>query len=398
MATNREREKDREEEEENERERVRVARAACGNEQGERSVANDQVGDLWHLTYLGLRGTRIKCLPSSLQNLHNLETLDVRDTLIKFLPSSITNIKKLRHLLLRNMKIHGSDVLVMMPSGIDNLRHLQTLSGLKADIYSLELAHLTQLKKLYVSITGQEEARTLFAAINQIANLHSLKIGCRDRHGKYTELMLETLLPLPQYLEKLTLGANIMELPLWFAHFKSLRVLVLVNSMLVFDPLSNLSGLPNLVSLSLFHAYTGEQMGCRQGGFPKLRHLHITSFIELGEWTPIEEGTMPCTQFIRIVDCGKLSMLPQGFEQLRTLESLELIEMSQEFIRKLVEEDFYKVHHISKVIALPRISCERNLLDSENLQLKIHESSGASSSSSPFVEATRKRKLGNQTG
>ncbi|XXG72421.1 hypothetical protein AAC387_Pa07g1519 [Persea americana] len=305
------------------------------------------------------------------------------------------------------MKIWGSAVLVRVPGGIGGLRQLQTLSGLKAETDSLlHLAHLTQLKKLYVSIASQEEASILFTAIKQIANLHSLKIECRGTHGKYRKLMVEALLPLPQYLEKLTLGANIMELPLYFEHFKSLRVLVLVNSMLVFDPLCNLSGLPNLVSLSLFHAYTGEQMGCRQGGFPKLRHLHITSFIELEEWTPIEEGTMPCIQFIRIVDCGKLTMLPQGFEQLKTLESLELIEMSQEFIGKLAAEDFYKVQHVSKVVALPRSHCERNLLDPVNVQCKTLESSGASSSSSsssfqaargssPLVEAMRKRKLGN---
>ncbi|KAJ8629672.1 hypothetical protein MRB53_022995 [Persea americana] len=272
---------------------------------------------------------------------------------------------------------------------------LQTLSGLTGDLFSLmELAHLTQLKKLSVSIIGQEEASSVFTAIKEIANLHSFKIECRSIFGNYRELKLETLLPLPQYLEKLTLGADIRELPRWFAHFKSLRVLVLVNSMLVSDPLCSLSVLPNLVSLTSFHSYTGGQMGCRQGGFPKLRHLHITSFIELEEWTPIEEGTIPCIRFIRIVDCGKLKMLPQGFEQLKTLESLELIEMSQEFIGKLAAEDFYKVQHISKVIALPRSHCERNLPDPENVQLKTLESSGgmfylslcsgASSSSSPF--------------
>ncbi|RWR84825.1 disease resistance protein RPM1-like protein [Cinnamomum micranthum f. kanehirae] len=319
------------------------------------SALPDQVGDLCHLTYLGLRNTKIRCLPDSLGKLRNLETLDVRDTLVKTLPVNVELTSSLRHLLLSNVKIHSFHKLIEMPIGTDNLCCLQTLSGVKASTHLPgELGHLTQLKKLYVGLIGPEEARPLFAAINQIVNLYSLKIECYNKDGKYTNLILETSLPLPEYLEKLTLGGVIMELPPWFARFNSLRVLQLVNSMLVSDPLSDLSKLPNLVSLSLFHAYTGEQMGCCPGGFPKLRHLQITSLIELEEWTPIEEGTMPCIQILRVVDCSKLRMLPQGFERLKTLESLELIEMPQEFIRRLKEEDLYKVEHIPKRTTLPR--------------------------------------------
>ncbi|RWR84827.1 disease resistance protein RPM1-like protein [Cinnamomum micranthum f. kanehirae] len=319
------------------------------------SALPDQVGDLCHLTYLGLRNTKIRHLPDSLGKLRNLETLDVRDTLVKTLPDNVKLMSSLRHLLLSKVKIHSFHELIEMPTGTDNLCCLQTLSGVKASTHLPgELGHLTQLKKLYVGLIGPEEARPLFAAINQIVNLYSLKIECYDEDGKYTNLVLETSLPLPEYLEKLTLGGVIMELPPWFARFNSLRVLQLVNSMLVSDPLSDLSKLPNLLSLSLFHAYTGEQMGCCPGGFPKLRHLQITSLIELEEWTPIEEGTMPCIQILRVVDCSKLRMLPQGFERLRTLESLELIEMPQEFMRRLEEEDLYKVEHIPKRTTLPR--------------------------------------------
>ena len=315
----------------------------------------DQVGDLCHLTYLGLRNTKIRRLPKSLAKLRNLETLDVRDTLVRSIPYDVKFSSNLRHLLLAKVKIHSSHELIEMPRGTDNLCCLQTLSGVKASTHLLgELGHLTQLKKLYIGLIGQEEARTLFAAINQIVNLYSLKIECRCVNGKYTNLILETSLPLPEYLEKLTLGGVIMELPPWFARFNSLRVLQLVNSLLVSDPLRDLSKLPNLVSLSLFHAYTGEQMGCCPGGFPKLRHLQITSLIELEEWTPIEEGTMPCIQILSVVDCSKLRMLPQGFERLKTLESLELIEMPQEFMRRLKEEDLDKVKHIPKRTTLPR--------------------------------------------
>ncbi|KAJ8629671.1 hypothetical protein MRB53_022994 [Persea americana] len=357
----------------------------------------DQVGNLFHLTYLGLRRTNIFRLPDSLEKLHNLETLDIRGTPVVTLSSGITNIRKLRHLLLKSMKIHCASKLVRMPHGIDNLRLLQTLSGVNADAhFCRELDRLNQLKKLYVRVTGQV-AGSIFAGINQMVNLCSLKIECRDTVGNYTNLMLETSQPPPMYLEKLILGGIIMELPLWFGSFNSLRVLHLVNSMLVSDPLSNLSKLPNLVSLILFHAYTGEQMGCGPGGFPKLRHLHITSLIELEEWTPIEEGTMPCIQYLSIVDCGKLKMLPQRFEQLITLQSLELIEMPLEFLRRLTTEDFYKVRHISKItdLHLPSndfVSASRSC--STNIQRTPQSSTTTGSWLS--VDTRRKRKCDSQ--
>ncbi|XXG72418.1 hypothetical protein AAC387_Pa07g1516 [Persea americana] len=307
------------------------------------------------------------------------------------------------------MKIHSIHRLVSIPDGISDFCLLQTLSGVKVSahlLFQLRNLKVEQLKKLYVSVTRQDR-EVLFDRINRMVNLSSLKIECRDLNGKYAELSLGTLPPLPEYLEKLTLGGHITELPPWFARFNSLRVLQLANSKLAYDPLRNLSNLPNLVSLSLFHAYIGREMGCGQGGFPKLRHLRVTNLDKLEEWTPIELGTMPCIQFLSIIDCSELRMLPQGFEQLITLQNLELIAMPEEFIRRLTMEDFYKVQHISKVTDLPganvkSASLESMQIDKRPLRLETPRSSSGrvsddrplASSSSPFVEATRKRKLG----
>uniref|UniRef100_J3MZ88 Uncharacterized protein n=1 Tax=Oryza brachyantha TaxID=4533 RepID=J3MZ88_ORYBR len=57
------------------------------------------IGDLYHLRYLGLRGTKISRLPSSLQNLKYLETLDVQDTKVTHLPDGTAKLEKLRYLL-----------------------------------------------------------------------------------------------------------------------------------------------------------------------------------------------------------------------------------------------------------------------------------------------------------
>lgn len=207
-------------------------------------------------------------------------------------------------------------------------------------------------------------------------DLCSLKTECCDEDGKYAELMLENSLPLPKDLQKLTLSGIIMELPPWFKCFRCLFVLQLVNSILGSDPLCKLSQLPALVSLHLIYPYTGEKMGCRPGGFLYLRHLHIISSVELEEWAPIEEGAMPCLQFLSIVDCSKLRMLPVGFERIRTLKSLELIDMPQEFIRRLTTEDLHKIQHISKITNLQ--SKDFTSASSESFPMDVQRTSQSS--------------------
>lgn len=57
-----------------------------------------RIGDLRFLRYLGLRGTNITKLPTSLENLHDLETLDIRNTVVVELPRGIVKLQKLSYL------------------------------------------------------------------------------------------------------------------------------------------------------------------------------------------------------------------------------------------------------------------------------------------------------------
>ncbi|KAM1020637.1 hypothetical protein ACFX13_042546 [Malus domestica] len=57
------------------------------------------VGDLYLLTYLSLRNTKVELLPDSIGNLLNLETLDLKQSLVYDIPTKINKLVKLRHLL-----------------------------------------------------------------------------------------------------------------------------------------------------------------------------------------------------------------------------------------------------------------------------------------------------------
>ena len=56
-----------------------------------------EIGNLYHLEYLNLRGTDVKMLPKSVGKLYNLQTLDVSDTLVRELPIEINKLKNLRY-------------------------------------------------------------------------------------------------------------------------------------------------------------------------------------------------------------------------------------------------------------------------------------------------------------
>ncbi|KAJ4757621.1 Disease resistance protein RPM1 [Rhynchospora pubera] len=57
-----------------------------------------KVGELRHLKYLGLRGTKITKLTKSLRKLHELETLDIRNTAVVRLPKEFTELQNLSYL------------------------------------------------------------------------------------------------------------------------------------------------------------------------------------------------------------------------------------------------------------------------------------------------------------
>ncbi|KAK1293533.1 Disease resistance protein RPM1 [Acorus calamus] len=216
----------------------------------------DSIGNLIQLRYLNLSNAPIGKLPDSLCNLRYLQTLLLRDcTSLEKLPKDLRHLQKLRHLMVDNM---------MMPAGIGELEHLQTL-----DVFRLhndnqnnggegsqddnekevgsnihELESLSQLRCL--KIKGLENVRSgaeaKKAAMHDKTQLRILVLSWNDVSGgvdegekKRMEEVLKELCPCPSLQVLQVWGFGGWELPSWimrstsYHSFESLEYLNLVH-------------------------------------------------------------------------------------------------------------------------------------------------------------------------
>ena len=122
------------------------------------------------------------------------------------------------------------------------------------------------------------------------------------------------------------------------------------------DTFSHLCVLRGLRSLELFMAVEGKRLDFYAGSFPKLRFLHISVAAQLNQ-VRIEEGAMQNLVKLWFGLCPELEFLPDGIEHLRALETLRLVDTSEELIEKLQQqrdsdecsEDVVKISHIRNV-------------------------------------------------
>ncbi|CAI0395518.1 unnamed protein product [Linum tenue] len=311
----------------------------------------EELGDLIHLTYLGLKHNDIVDLPVTISNLRALQTLDIRWCgSLTSLSGEILNLIRLRHLkMFKNMK---------MPEGISKLTNLLTLTGIHGggDI-PLELGKLRQLRSLGVMDVTEDTADALFASITRLQNLLSLSLEAKWSAGKEKLTLLDTFSP-PHLLRKLRLEGRLENIPSWFHSLNNLTMLRLGFSHLEEDPALALQQLPNLQNLTLWHAYDGKQLGkefCKAGGFPKLEILSIASHV-LEEWTEVEEGALPSLQYLHFHNCSRLRMLPEGLQFVTTLKQLDLLPLNDDHVERLKPdggEENYKIEHIPTIRFLP---------------------------------------------
>ncbi|KAK4548103.1 hypothetical protein RGQ29_032813 [Quercus rubra] len=323
-----------------------------------------EVGNLFHLRYLSLRDTKVQILPKSIGKLHNLKTLDLKRSLVSELPLEISWLHKLQYLMAyieNNYIVYNiaHRCAVKIPSGIGCLQSLQKLHKVEANSDALiaELGRLRQLRKLHISEIKAENGIALCTMLEKMINLQSLRINAK---GEEEVLEFQSMSSPPPLLQTLFLYGRLEKLPEWIPKLNFIVKMGLLWSRLMDDPLKVIQTLPNLMYLRLYDGYEGEQLHIERGGFQNLMFLGLENLGGLNRLI-IDKGALPLLESLRIGPCPQLKEVPFDIHCMKSLQHLEFIEMSREFMISLQPNkgpDFGKVKHIPSVEFWNRVQGE----------------------------------------
>ncbi|XP_030474434.2 disease resistance protein RPM1-like [Syzygium oleosum] len=316
-----------------------------------------QVVDWYYLRYLSFRFTEVSTVPSSIGKLQNLETLDLKHTKVTELPVEILKLRRLRHLLVyryKNISYSSFKFGFKALRGIGALQSLQKLCYIEAGEESSgsvmrELGMLTQLDRLAILKFRKEDGRDLCWSMSKLTRLRAISVASVDDDEV---IDLQHLSSPPPFLERIYLRGRLGALPHWLPALSSLMKLHLRCSRLKDDPLVSLRNLPNLVHLELLQVYEGSSLCFEAESFKKLKTLGLDHFDEL-RCVEVEKGAMPYLEKFIIQRCKLLEKLPSGIEYLKKLKVLEIFDMPDELIKKLVQggqnDEYQKVAHVPEV-------------------------------------------------
>ncbi|PQM42685.1 disease resistance protein RPM1-like [Prunus yedoensis var. nudiflora] len=295
----------------------------------------EEVGYIYHLKYLSLRNTRVKILPNSMGKLVNLETLDLKYSLVHQIPIEINKLSKLRSLLAYNADKNKEFSFtgrrgVVIQDGIEHWGHLQKLSVVEAtDSLVKEVGSLMQLRSFGIYKLTRKQGKDLCASIGKMPHLRSLEVKAINSD----EIIdLQHISSPPQHLQTLIFLGRLEKLPDWIAGLCLLTRLELYWSGLAgfHDPLKVLQGLPNLMQLFIYEAFSCEELHF-EGGFPKLKHLQLRNLEGLKLMT-IHNGALPLLETLHFGPSPQLQQVPSGIRHLRNLKSLVFIDMPSHFM------------------------------------------------------------------
>jgi hypothetical protein len=205
-------------------------------------VLPDSIGSSIHLRYLSLRNTLIEALPETICNLFNLQTLDLGDCYrLMDLPEGMSRLVNMRHLCLH---LHWDRVTAFrsMPSGIDKLQSLRTLSRFVVAARDGAKCNLNELKNL--NIRGELCILKLEAATHDVAmeanlsgkeHLHKLMLGWSAdtcTHQVYieeSEGVIEALCPHTSVKHLRIDNYPGRRLPSWVERLSSLELLEIIS-------------------------------------------------------------------------------------------------------------------------------------------------------------------------
>nr|GME01431.1 disease resistance protein RPM1-like [Ipomoea batatas] len=281
-----------------------------------------------------LRVLVLEWLPDGMEELPN-ETLDLSGSSVESLPKCVSGLKQLRHLF-------GSDRL-QVPDIVFTFSQLQTLTFILINtIQARELVNIPQLTELDIIFKEGEECwRAICDSVKKMTNLHSLTLRSDDELQEFINFSPPLSL---EYLELSSFGklVNFISTPNY------LRVIYIDNCDVDGDFFNSLEKLPSLLDL-IIESYSGDQLLCSEGSFPKLKELQIVCE-KLTKWE-IGKGAMTCLESLSIHDCGSLEMLPEGLRKVKHLKTLHLSLPSQQLLYGLRVEgsDRWKIEHILRV-------------------------------------------------
>ncbi|KAK8448060.1 hypothetical protein SEVIR_8G209600v4 [Setaria viridis] len=310
------------------------------------------LGNLFHLRYLGLRGTSIAQLPEKIGNLSFLQTLDVTRNKISSLPPTVVQ--------LRNLMFLYTDWSTRLPSRIGNMACLEYLL-LRIDDSTMdsieEMGQLLELRVLRIVFNNWNN--NLVEYLSKLQKIRNLYIEVID--GRRSIGGLDAWVA-PQHLCRLNTVRScwFSALPAWMNRsvLPNLSFLWIAVRELQLKDLEILGRLPTLRSLELEvdHANHGihgrfdvgaglfpclvhckfwgfvEPVVFRQGAMPRLRELYLDLFFmwEAKETTSSDGG----------LDMGirNLPLLQDVFIELRSeVASTEEVEHVKATLRRAAE-------------------------------------------------------------
>nr|XP_048323168.1 putative late blight resistance protein homolog R1A-10 [Ziziphus jujuba var. spinosa] len=256
----------------------------------------------------------------SICSLRYLESIDINGQVIEYLPKKIWRMKQVRHLKVsKSMRLRDPP---RRNSGTSvALVNLRILSGLAVDkktklLMAKARSKFPNVEKLHlVSDTKkpmvESEVADLLESLKNLERLKSLKVVNFPKFQPRISL-------LPSTLNKITILSSCLDL----VHFKILGQL---SNLRILKLRKTYRSSPNMPS----------KLSCLRGEFSTLEVFQMIG-LTIETWE-MKKGAMPNLQRLVIKDCYQLRNLPNELSNLIKLQHIEVSEMSENFMKLLVE-------------------------------------------------------------
>ncbi|PUZ67377.1 hypothetical protein GQ55_3G429800 [Panicum hallii var. hallii] len=282
-----------------------------------RKVPNE-IGNMVHIRYLGIRSRSLVHIPSSMGRLINLQTLDITRSRVENATQAFWEIPTLRHVMANKLNL---------PKSVGVLSNMQTLTGLVCtDPWEKNISplhHMIYLRHLEISGLGSGHWEALADAFQKLEALVYLHLAAKPEDEKIpfiqlTKFTLQRLQILELYGKIDMSNADIEErytLP-------NLNRLVLKLSMVNQEFMDRIGELPNLRELVLSKkSYDGSKLMFSDSGFNSVTNLVMADLEDLVEWT-IRPKSIPMIKRIALSGFTKLNIKLEGNQGPQCLKGL----------------------------------------------------------------------------